>query len=355
MRNSKISRRKALHLAGGGLAGVIAAPAIIRRSLAAGQRELVISSWGGSYQAAQREAYFDPFEKATGIKVIGTSAPLPSKVKAQYDAGNVEWDVIVGGARWYPVLKKQGLVQPLDMARLGNTKDLLPGFVGTHGVAHAVVSQVLAYNKNHFKGDKPSGWVDFWDVEKFPGPRSLGKDVTFALEYALIADGVDGNNLYPLDVDRAFKKLEQIRDHIKTWWAQGSQPIQLLGKGEVIMSSAWNGRVVAAEEKGLPITLVWQGGSFMPDYFMIPTNAKNVDEAYEFLNFSALPEAQAAFSSIIYYGPSNPKALDMISDDVKQKLNSHPDNLVHQWPFNGDWLAEHFDALNDRWQKFLIG
>jgi putative spermidine/putrescine transport system substrate-binding protein len=350
MSSSSISRRTAVGLVG----GAIAAPFVSRSGWAAGRSELVVCSWGGSYQKALKKAFFEPFEKETKIKVVDTSAPEVAKVKAQVDSKNVEWDVIEGGTRWYPILVAKGLIQPLDMKRI-DTKDLLPKAVESHGVAHVFVSDVLAYNTEKVKGAVPRGWADFWDVARFPGPRSLGADLTYKLEYALLADGVRVEDIYPVDVERAFRKLAEIRPHVKVWWKQGDQPIQLLSQGEVILSEAWNGRILAAQDKGLPLALSWEQGAISPSFFMIPTGAPHRDEAHAFIDFATRPEPQAVVAAELLYGPTNPKALPMIEEGVRKRLPTWPENLEKQWPLNGDWLAQNFDALNDRWQKFLLG
>ena len=272
-----VSRRKVISLVGAGGAAAVAAPYISRRAFAA-DGELVFCSWGGSYQRILRKAFLDPFENATGIKIVDTSAPMVAQVKAQVDSKNVEWDVIEGGTRWYPVLLKQNLIQPLGL-KDADIKGLLPGAALSHGAAPLMVSFVLAYNTDHFKDAQPNGWADFWDVERFPGPRSLGADVTYNLEFALLADGVPVDKLYPIDAERAFAKLAKIRDHIKVWWKQGDQPTQLLSKGEAVMSSAWCGRTIAAHTSGLPLNLTWGQGAYSPSFFMIPTGAPHRDEA----------------------------------------------------------------------------
>jgi putative spermidine/putrescine transport system substrate-binding protein len=346
---NSISRRTTVGLVG----AAIAAPFVSRHGWAAGKSELVICSWGGSYQKALKKAFFDPFARETKINVVDTSAPEVARVKAQVDAKNVEWDVIEGGIRWYPILAGKELIQPLDLKRI-NTQDLLPDAVKSHGVAHVYVSNVIAMNSDKIKGEVPQGWADFWDIKKFPGPRALGADLTYKLEYALLADGVTPDKLYPIDVERAFKKLAEIKPHIKVWWKQGDQPIQLLSQAEVFLSEAWNGRVLAAQNSGLPIKLSWHQGSIAPSFFMIPTGAPHRDEAHEFLNFATRPQPQADVAVDLLYGPTNPKALPLIAEDVRRRLPTYPDNLKLQWPLNGDWLAQNFDALNDRWQKFLI-
>ena len=59
-----------------------------------GSGEVRVQSWGGAFQDAQREAYFIPFQELSGIKVIESEGPGPSKVKAMVDTGNVEQDIV---------------------------------------------------------------------------------------------------------------------------------------------------------------------------------------------------------------------------------------------------------------------
>ena len=352
MRDQPISRRRFVTLAGRGLAGAAAGPFVLRHARPAG-KEVVVCSWGGTYQKALRKAYFDPFEKETGIKVIDASAPEVAKVKAQVDSKNPEWDVIEAGTRWYYVLVNQGFVQPLDLKKL-DTAPLLPEAVLSHGIGHNVVGMTLAYNTKQFAGDHPNSWADFWNVKKYPGARSLGAEVTFALEFALLADGVSAEKLYPIDVDRAFRKLGEIKPHVKVWWKHGDQPIQLLSQGEVVMAPAWNGRVLAAQDKGLPIGLTWNQGAFQPSYWYVLKGARRPEEALRFIDFTIRPRPQADLALEIPYGPTNRNALELVPLAQRKRLPSYAENIKVMWPLNGEWLGKHYDEVNDRWQKFLL-
>ncbi|HEY8369149.1 MAG TPA: ABC transporter substrate-binding protein, partial [Thermodesulfobacteriota bacterium] len=334
MRERGSSRRQFLTRTAAGVAGAASGPFILERARAAA-RELVVCSWGGAYQKALRQAYFDPFEKATGIKVIDTSAPEVARVKAQVESRNVEWDVIEAGTRWYSVLVNQKLVQPLDMKAI-DTRDLLPDAVLAHGIGHNIVSQTLSYSTSGVKGEPPRGWADFWDVKKYPGPRAYLGDVTYALEFALLADGVPADRLYPVDVDRAFGKLAELKPHVKVWWKQGDQPIQLLSQGEVVMSPAWNGRVLAAQDKKLPVALTWEQGCYSPSFFLIPTGAPHVEEAHRFIDFTCKAEPQAELAKEIPYGPTNRKALDLVPTEQRRRLPTYPDNFKVQWALDGE-------------------
>ena len=90
------------------------------------------------------------------------------------------------------------------------------------------------------------------------------------LEFALIADGVPMDKLYPIDFDRAFKKLDQIKPHVTVWWSTGQQPAQLLLDKEVVLATGWNGRFYDIIKKGAPIEIEWNEGALKQGSFVIP-------------------------------------------------------------------------------------
>jgi len=344
----RVSRREFLKMAG---TGVILAS--MPRVAWAAKNEIVVCSWGGAYQKALRKVYYDPFEKETGIKVQDTAAPEIAKVKAQVDAKNTEWDVIEGGTRWYYVLVNQKLVQPLDLKKIA-TGDLIPDAALSHGISHLVTSMNLAFNTTAFPDQRPDSWADFWNVKKFPGPRAYMADVTYALEFALLADGVPPDKLYPIDVERAFKKLNELKPNIKVFWRHGDQPIQLVTQGEVAMAPAHNGRVHAAQEKGMPIAMTWNQGSISMSYLYIMTGAPQPELGMKFIDFCARAKPQADAAMEIPYGPTNRNAFDLIPPERRKDLPTYPDNLKRMWTLDGKWLGDNYDIINDRWQKFMI-
>ena len=131
------------------------------------------------------------------------------------------------------------------------------------GVGAIVYDFVLGYDKDKLK-TAPKSWADFFDTKTFPGKRGLRKGAKPTLEFALIGDGVAPKDVYKMlgteaGVERAFKKLDTIKNDIVCWEA-GSQPIQLLASGEVAMTSVYNGRIDAAnlnDKKNFGI--VWNG------------------------------------------------------------------------------------------------
>jgi putative spermidine/putrescine transport system substrate-binding protein len=353
MKEKRFSRRQFNKLLGAGIVGASVGPFVLRYGRASSNKQLIVCSWGGVYQDALRKAYYKPFEKETGIRVIDTSSPKFAKVKAQVDSNNIEWDVIEGGDRWYWVFVNQGLVEPLDMNKI-NTADLVPAAVKSHGIGHVITSMCIGYNTDKFKDKHPTSWADFWNVKKFPGTRSYLADVTYSAEFALLADGVSPENLYPPDLDRAYRKLEELKPHIKVYWKNSDQAIQLVSQGEVVMAPCHNGRVTNAKLKGLPIDLTWDQGSYGSSYLYIVKGSPHREEAHQFINFCTQAKPQSDLAMEIPYGPTNKNALALVPSDRRKLLPTYPDNLKHMWPLNGKWLGENYDEINDRWQKFML-
>ena len=225
---------------------------------------------------AMREAFYAEFEKRYGIRVVTTSPVDAGKLKAMVESGNVEWTVTEIGPEEAMLAEKQGLLEPLDRKvidlsdypeHLQDRKFIMP---------KGVYTTVLGYRKDAFPGGKgPQSWADFWDAKKFPGPRTLRDSPVDNLEFALMADGVAPDKLYPLDIDRAFKKLDEIKPHISVWWKTGAQSAQLLVDKEAIMGSAWNGRYYVAIKNGAPLHIEWNQGMIKELAFVIPKGAKD--------------------------------------------------------------------------------
>lgn len=320
------------------------------------EREIVIVSYGGAYQEAQRKAYFEPFEKITGIEVREeTHAGDLAKIKAMVESGNVVWDVIDVEA--YMVIRgaAHNLYEKIDYSQIPKD-EIIPEGIHPYGVANCFWSTVICYNTDHYPEGipHPSNWKDFWDVEKFPGPRALRKDPVANLEFALLADGVPKDKLYPLDVDRAFKSLDRIKDHITVWWEAGEQPAQLLSIGEVIMTSAWNGRVYNAKKEGKPVEVEWNEGILSTDWWVIPRGSKNKDIAMKFIAFSSQSSQQAEYPKYIPYGPVNLKAISLIDNILLPDLPTSPDNKEKQIIINNEWWVEHQAEILERWNAWML-
>ena len=324
--NRRIDRRSVLI---GGAAGLLATAGMsagARRARAADAGEVVVSSWGGNFQAGQREAIFEPFTEATGIKVVEDTEPTPARIKAMVDAGQTQWDVGEVGPDGRILLERGGYLEDFEVS--ADVKaSMAPHLVQRNGVGTLTYGQVIAYSTEAFtKEDHPGSWAEFWDVERYPGPRMLNAQdyVVPALEVALLADGVAREDLYPLDFERAYRSLDRIRPHIAKWSRQSAAPALALIAGEVTAALSPLGRLVTYKDEGAPVDLEWNESLVMYDYWVIPKNAPNYENAVRFIEFASQPEPQAAFAKLQLYGPTNTKAFDLIPEERAALLPGSP-------------------------------
>ncbi|MBN9068386.1 MAG: ABC transporter substrate-binding protein, partial [Rhizobiales bacterium] len=279
------------------------------------QDTLSVMSFGGAYQDAQRKAVFETYTASTGIKIDEQEyGGEIAKIKAMIQSGNTTVDAVDVDA---PTLLQgcdEGIFEKIDWAKIGPEDDWIKGTTSDCGVGTIVYATILAYDGAKLK-DGPKTIKDLFDTKKFPGKRGLWKNPATNLEFALLADGVAPNNVYetlstPEGVDRAFAKLDTIKDSI-VWWEAGAQPPQYLASGDVVMSSAYNGRI-AAVQKESNLKIVWNGGIYDFDAWAIPKGAKKKDESLKFIAFSVQPEQQKTYSENIAYGPVNKNAVPLL-------------------------------------------
>ena len=267
-------------------------------------------------------------------------------------SGNVEWDVTeLEGLDEVIIAAKNGWLEPLDY-KVIKTDDLIREGVHPYGIALAYYSTVLAYPKR-LEGKRPENWAQFWDVKKFPGARALGSYPWANLEFAVMADGVPPNKVYPIDIDRAFRSLDRIKAHIKVWWKAGAQPAQMLSDGEVDFTSAWNGRIFALQQKGVPVAIEWNQGVLHFSSSGIPKGAKNKENAMKFLAFTTRPDREAAFAKVIPYPGLNRSLYKYLDPSYGVNLPTYPENLKKQVTQNYDWWVKNREKVDLRWNEWL--
>ena len=303
-----------------------AGPLIITERTIAQTRTIYVNTWGGSWTVAEEAAFFKPFTDQTGIRVRTVAPVSYAKLKAQVQSGNYEWDITAITQADLLRAEREGLVEPVDWTVVKKDK-LFPNAVYANGLAYCALGTNLAYRKDKFPQGGPKSWADFWDVKKFPGSRSMLNNAVRTVQFALVADGVPVDKVFPLDIDRAFRKLDQIKPHIKVWWTQGNQSQQLLRDGEVDMIVMWNARASELQQQGLPVELVWHGATITTTMWGVAKGSPNRKLAWEFLQFAVQPKPQADFANKLYYGPTNPEAFKYISPEVSRQLPTYPENV----------------------------
>ncbi|MFF7308974.1 extracellular solute-binding protein [Streptomyces sp. NPDC008137] len=363
-RGARIDRRAFLRGVGGAAAGIAAAGTLsacgtgTSRSVGSGgksSKTLVVRNSGGSYGDANQQAIYEPFTKETGIQVKVVNIEY-AQMLAQIKQGRPEFDVIDDSMADFVLFQQEGGTQALDYDRLKNFKKagVAKNLVTPNAVGKNYWASVMAYRTDAFGGKKPSSWVDFWDTEAFPGNRALqALDADLPeLEFALLADGVPLDKLYPLDVDRAFKVLGEIKSHVRKFWDTGALPGVLLGRKEVDASSVWHGRLDALIKGGAPLAYQWNGARRQSNGLGIPKGAANLDAAYRLIDFSLRPEVQAAYAEIYPMAPSVPAAYKKLKPATAANLGSSPEHLKSGFDLDVEWWIKNQDAVSKRWQEW---
>jgi putative spermidine/putrescine transport system substrate-binding protein len=318
-------------------------------------QELVVVSWGGSFQEAQRKALFEPFVKEFGIKLIEDSPSDQAKIRAMVKTNNVTWDVVDLGSYYPDNLGSLGYLEPIDYTIVDNT-DLLPKFAAKYHVGTITYSDILAYRTDVFpEGKAPTSTADFWDVKKFPGRRSMYALPLSNYTFAMVALGYKPNEVYPLTdekIDQIYKKMDEVKEHVTVWWKAGAQPAQLLVDKEVVMASAWNGRIEKVIREGAPIKIIWSGGALQGDSWCIPKGAPNKELAQLFIAWQALPEVNWRTSKYISYGPINKKSFDKVDPLYKGALPS--DFVDVQVPTDFAWWSQYYSRELERWNEWKL-
>jgi putative spermidine/putrescine transport system substrate-binding protein len=350
-RTRRIGRRALLRSAAA-LAAAAAERGVLGRPALAQARTLYVNTWGGSWTAAEDAAYFKPFTQETGVQVR-TVAPVSfANLKAQVQTGQYEWDVSGLGIVEYSQAVHEGLLEPVDLSVI-DRKVIPEANIKSHGVSSLTLSTCLVYRKDKFPSGGPQSWADFWDVKRFPGARCLYDRSFTVLAFALLADGVAADKLYPLDLDRAFRKLDQIKPHIKVWWSQGAQSQQLIQDGEVDMIAMWNARAQELIDRGVPLEIVWNGAENYTSYRFVAKGSPRAKLAWQYINFVSDPRREAAFCSILPYGPTNPRSFDHISPEVAAKMPTRPDRLKAAHRPDAEWLAPNLARIRERFAQWL--
>lgn len=353
------------------LAAVLAAPTAAVQAQA---RPLTIANFGGANGKAQEAAFHEPFARTTGRQVVAVeyNGGL-DQVKAMVRSGKVDWDVVeVESADLAPGCEA-GLFERIKRESIATAGIMLPGAVHDCGIGAFVWSTVLAYDTTRLK-DAPRSWADVWDVVRFPGKRGLRKGARYNLEIALMADGVPRDAVYRVlgtdeGVARALRKLEELKPHV-VWWDAGSRPVSMLAGGEVVMSTAFNGRIAAANRDGAKLAIVWRDAIYELEYWAVVKGSPQRDLALKYISFATSEQPQLEFSKAISYGPTNfnailkydsgtrnPSAdprlalidLSMVTSD----LPSTPANLRRSLAFNPAYWTERGAAIEARFNKIF--
>jgi putrescine transport system substrate-binding protein len=198
----------------------------------------------------------------------------------------------------------------------------------------------IGYNVDKVKAvlgkDAP---VDSWDLvlkpENLEKLKSCG--VSFldapAEIYATVLNylHLDPNSTKASDYTGAANDLLlKLRPNIR--YFHSSQYINDLANGDICVAIGWAGDVMQASNRAkeakngvnVAYSIPKEGALAFFDVFAIPADAKNLDEAYQFLNYLMEPKVIAQISNTVYYASGNKAATPLVNEDVRNNPGIYP-------------------------------
>jgi len=317
-------------------------------------KTVVYNNSGGASADAARVAWGGMMRERANSNLVVTAPASVARLKAMIQAKNVEWDVSELVSQEHKLAVREKLLQKLDLSLI-DLSHIPADCKDEYSVVYALYSTAMAYSTKIAADKRPKNWKEFWDVERFPGRRSLRNHPVDNLEFALLADGVPKDKIYPIDFDRAFKSLDKIKKHIAVWWRDGSQPAQMLIDGEVDFTSGWHGRFFALAQKGESgLGVEWNEAMLKRSWVGVPVGAKNSREAMQLIACMMDPKASAKYAEGIGYICCDVRANDFLPPAVKPWVMSNPSISKQTVSADEDWWLDNGDVAQRKWNDWIV-
>jgi putative spermidine/putrescine transport system substrate-binding protein len=317
-------------------------------------KKLTWASTGGQFQEDEKKALQAPFTAKSGTQFVNVSPADASQVKAMVASGNTAWDL--ANMSWiYAGAYCGELYEKLDDPKLDRSK-FPPGtthdcFVPTYRYAN-----VFSYNADMFQGEAPSKIEDFFDVKRFPGKRIVHDyPKSGLLEAALVADGVAPDKVYPLDLERALRKLDTIKSSLVFAPSYGAiQQMMVDKQGSMVLTVT--ARSIVTAQSGANLKAVWDFTTVDIGALVIPKGSPNKALAQEALAFVTEPAQAKAYAELTGTAPARADVdISTIGySDVQKAFNAFlPDRgtLLEQ---DKPWWIENTDMVTKRWTSWKV-
>jgi len=323
-----------------------------------------VANYGGSFGDAMNKICLEPFNNSgsghTAEQVVTDN--MLAQLKIQQDTKNVVWDIAPGAeGEAYITAKTNGWLETFDWAALDPDGKLPAVAKPDHGIASSAYSSTLGIRTDKLpQGKEMKSWADFWNVAEFPGPRSLRNSPVENLEFALMADGVPAKEVYGVlrsegGVDRAFKKLGEIKPSIVQWWTSAQQPVQGLASGELSFATSFNGRIANLKKDNVPVKIMWDGASLNTSPITIPAGAPNKEGALALIKFCYLdPARMVELSRATGTGSLLPEVVKQFSAEEQADMPTAEQNLAVQLVIDPQFWYENRAKIQKRWEEWML-
>ena len=336
-------------------AATIHAPAVVGGNAKDG-RFFHVRDAAGPFSRGFAEAFYEPFQKETGIRPIPVTGGIEptGMIKDMVQNGDYAWDIAaISRASNLQLVREGDFLEEIGLATPG-IEAIPPAYRSPWFVGNDVYANVIAFRNAAFAGrPTPDSWADFWNVAAFPGRRSLRRHPIDTLEEALLADGVGPRELYPLDVDRAFRSLDRIRPHIARWWTGAAEQTELLTGGDIDLCAISSIRAREAIELGADVGVGWGQNIRTVEGWCILKGSPKAELCREFIRFVATAERQAVFPRHVGSSPTIPAATGLIAPAHQAHLPDLPAHRASAIHSDAEFWSRHKDALIARFEAWF--
>ncbi|HRN29294.1 MAG TPA: extracellular solute-binding protein [Terrimesophilobacter sp.] len=320
---------------------------------------LIVGGWGGRFTEATVEHLTDPFTADTGVTVQFVDAPgeQVARLGAMTSANRIEWDAI-------DALDPSGAFVAYHEGYAAAMPDDVRQRLEQYVPAEKLTEYGMTYSANAFvtgcnldaAAACPTNPQEFFDLANFPGDRAMIDRPLIALTYALAADGVAPQDMFPMDLDRAFAKLATIKDSVKVWYSAGNQMEQIMIDEQVVMGLLWSGRSYNVLDQGTNLSISWDGAVYEPGQWFVVNGAPNEAAAWALIeSIAANAEGQAKWATEMSYGISNLDAFNHMESAVAERLPDWPANFEQSIVPDFMWYAANRADIEKLWLEFISG
>jgi putative spermidine/putrescine transport system substrate-binding protein len=279
-----------------------------------------------------------------------------ARIEAAIKTNTVDFDLIDTDIFFAAKAAKQGWLEPVDYAVV-NKDELVDGSTTQFWTVFGVGAHHLAWNTTGKLGENgPSSWAEFYDTTKFPGSRALRSGALQTLPGAAMGDGVAPENLYPLDLDRAFKSLDRVRDLVVKWVEDGQTMENLAVAGEADMFNLYTNRCVTLKQSKKGVDFRMNQATREDGGWIIPAASKNKAAAQAVMAVILnTPEFNQVFAEELLIGTTNVEGMAAVKPAIRSLLTTSPENLSQLAPCDNEWWADNEDAATKRMTEWLLG
>ncbi len=297
------------------------------------------------------------FTKETGIKVkystYDSNEAMYAKIKT---VGSSSYDIIVPSTYFVGKMSKENLLEKLDKTKIPNYSNLDKKLLNKDfdknndfSIPYLWGSSGITYNLGLIKNSVDS-WANLWDSE-YKNSILLNDDLREVFGIALRTLGYSSNTQDPKEIEEAYNKLKELLPNVKMFYSESQKQVYL--NEDVKLGMNFNGESYMASLENDKIKYVYpkEGALIWLDSLVIPKGAKNIENAYIFIDYLLRPEVSKQISEEIGYASPNLKAVELLPDSIKNNRTIYPnDEDLKNSEFQND-IGEALKVYEKFWEK----